>query len=355
MEELIFKNSGGIQSPPDERDFDLHLVAANTLPQTLPDSSFIDVSKLPVWHQKKIGSCVGHAWGKSQQKCELVETGKVINLSPRFLYALAKCKDGVPGEGTYPRLVGQILKDYGCATEDTVPNNSDLSHEEYVYFRKQENIPQSAFLEAPKYGIAGYAFSKINDEHAIKEAIEYARLKNQGVVMLKRVGDTYWVAPDGSITWDKNKILPIRRPSQITSGHEVFPIGYEYRNGRLVIHFLNSWGEGWADQGKGWFYWDEWKDLIVEIMTSLDKSDVPSNKFKKDLYFGMNHPDVLELQKWLNNHGFTIATTGPGSPGKETSFFGSLTMSSVKKMQKFYNIEQTGYFGPKSRQVANTL
>lgn len=347
-------NSGGIPSPKDERDFDLHLVAANTLPPTLSDSSFIDVSRLPVWHQRKIGSCVGHAWGKSQQKCELVETGEVVNLSPRFLYALAKCKDGYSGEGTWPRLVGQILKDYGCATETTIPNDSTLSHEDYVYSRKQENIPQKAFLEAPKYGIAGYAFSTIS-EQGIKEAIEYARIKNQGVVMLMRVGDTMWTTPSGEITWDKNKILPLRRPSQITSGHEVFPMGYEYINGRLAIHFLNSWSIDWADNGKGWFYWDEWTGLIDEVMTSLDKSDIPSNQFMKDLSFGLKHPDVLKLQKWLNSHGFTIATTGVGSPGKETDFYGSLTVSSVKKMQKFYNIEQTGYFGPKSRQIANTL
>ena len=113
MNELIIQNTGAIKSPLDERDFKLEIVASASLPETLPESVMIDVSKLPVWHQRKIGACVGHAWGKSQQRCEFVEKGKVIPLSARFLYAIAKCKDGYSGEGTYPRLVGQILKDYG--------------------------------------------------------------------------------------------------------------------------------------------------------------------------------------------------------------------------------------------------
>ena len=174
-------NSGGVPSPFDERDFKLDIVAGASLPETLPDSSQIDISKLPVWMQNKIGACVGHAWGKSQQKCELVETQQVIPLSPRFLYAIAKCKDGIKDEGTYPRLVGQILKDYGCATEATVPNDTTLDHETYVYNRDITQIPAKAFLEAKPYGIDGYAWAAVTEE-GIKKAIHYANIKNQGIV-----------------------------------------------------------------------------------------------------------------------------------------------------------------------------
>lgn len=353
--DLIIQNTGALPSPYDERDYDLGIVAGDSIPETLPDSCFIDVSKLPVWHQRKIGACVGHAWGKSQQNCEFVERGKVVNLSARFLYAMAKCRDGYTGEGTYPRLVAQILKDYGCATEDTVPNDTTLDHETYVYNRQQSNIPQAAFLEAKQYGIDGFAWADISME-GIKKAIHYAKTKRQGVVMLMRVGDTYWVAPDGQITWDKNKILPIRRPKEITSGHEIYPCGYEYENKRLKIHFLNSWGEEWADEGKGWFWYDEHADLIVEIMTSIDKTDMPEITFKKDLFFGMTDPDVKTLQETLNKNGFNISEFGPGSPGKETTFYGKLTMDAVKKVQIKYGITPvSGYFGPKTRLVLNKL
>lgn len=353
MIDLIMQNSGGIQSPHDERDFKLEIIAGASLPETLPEQVMIDISQLPVWHQRKIGACVGHAWAKSQQKCELVETSKVIPLSARFLYAIAKCKDGYNGEGTYPRLVGQILKDYGCATEATCPNDTTLDHETYVFNRDISKIPYSALLEAPKYGIAGYAFSNIT-EQGLKQAIYYAQSKNQGIVMLLRVGDSFWTDVNGNVTWDKNKILPLRAPNAVTSGHEVYPCGYEYINGRLAIHFLNSWSKDWGDNGTGWFYFDEWKDYITEVMTSIDKVDVPTNTFTKNLSLGMSDPQIKLLQQFLNIHGFTVAQTGAGSKGNETNFFGQLTFNAVKKFQTANNIPNTGFVGVLTRQALNS-
>ncbi len=352
MNDLIRENTGGMPSPKDERDFKLEIIASASLPEVLPQECFIDVAALPLWDQRKIGACVGHAWGKSQQRCELAETGKVIKLSARFLYAVAKARDGWDGEATFPRLVAKILKDYGCATEDTVPNDTTLEYDEYVYNRKIENIPIKAFQEALKYGIAGYAWADLTEE-GIKKAIYYAKTKRQGIALLMRVGNTYWTAEDGEITWDPAKILPIRRPKDITSGHEIYPYGYEYKNGRFVIHFMNSWGTEWADGGKGWFYYDEQKDIINEVMTSIDKDDVPSQEFIKNLSFGMTDPDVMKLQKCLNTHGFVIATTGAGSPGKETNFFGTLTFNAVKKLQTAKAIPNTGFVGILTRQVLN--
>ena len=229
-----------------------------------------------------------------------------------------------------------------------------MDHESYVFDRDISNIPAKAFLEAKPYGISGYAWANIT-EQGIKQAIYYAKTKRQGVVMLMKVGDTFWIAPDGTVTWNKDKILPLRVPKTITSGHEVYPIGYEYINGRLAIHFLNSWSADWGDNGKGWFYFDEWQNLIPEIMTSVDKTDVPTNTFSKNLSYGMSDPDVKKLQQFLNSHGFTVSYAGAGSVGKETDFFGILTKKAVIKLQAQYNLPQTGYFGPMTRQVVNKL
>ena len=349
------KNTGGVQSPPDERDFKLDIVAAGSIPDTLPDFVFINISRLPVWMQRKVGACVGHAWGKSQQNCELEETDNVVPLSARFLYAMAKGLDQTPGEGTFPRLVGKILKNYGCATEATVPNDTTLDHETYVYHRDIHNIPEAAFAEATPYKIDGYAFADVTEE-GIKRAIFYAQTKRQGVVMLLQVGDTWWKGTDGVSTWDAAKILPLRVPATIISGHEVYPYGYEYKGGRLVIHILNSWSDQWGDHGAGWFYFDEWQRLIKEIMTSIDGVDVPLPVFVKDLSYGITHPDVLKLQILLNRHGFQVAQTGPGSPGHESTFFGQMTRQAVMKLQMAYKISPvSGFFGPLTRQVANKL
>ncbi len=72
---------------------------------------------------------------------------------------------------------------------------------------------------------------------------------------------------------------------------------------------------------------------------------------------GMTHPQVLTLQQLLNRAGFVITTSGGGSPGNETKFFGGLTRAAVQKFQCSAAIAcsgtegTTGYglVGPKTR------
>src|SRR5258708_38748421 len=48
---------------------------------------------------------------------------------------------------------------------------------------------------------------------------------------------------------------------------------------------------------------------------------------------GMSSSQVLLVQQILNRNGFVIVQAGPGSPGNETIFFGSLTREAVKRFQ----------------------
>jgi len=61
---------------------------------------------------------------------------------------------------------------------------------------------------------------------------------------------------------------------------------------------------------------------------SSDNAELTAN-----LSFGQSHPQVLLLQKLLNKAGFTVAESGPGSPGNETEMFGNLTRAAVRKFQ----------------------
>ncbi|KKU90648.1 MAG: Hemagglutinin family protein [Microgenomates group bacterium GW2011_GWA1_48_10] len=72
--------------------------------------------------------------------------------------------------------------------------------------------------------------------------------------------------------------------------------------------------------------------------------------FTKDLTLGATGTDVQCLQQYLNGTGYTVATSGAGSPGNETTYFGSRTQAAVSKWQAANGVTPTaGYFGARSR------
>jgi len=79
-----------------------------------------------------------------------------------------------------------------------------------------------------------------------------------------------------------------------------------------------------------------------------------SYTFIRDLDVGSTSNDVMELQKFLNANGYTLASTGAGSPGNETSYFGPATRSALAKYQAANDISPAvGYFGPLTRASVN--
>lgn len=88
--------------------------------------------------------------------------------------------------------------------------------------------------------------------------------------------------------------------------------------------------------------------LLAQIASLTGQS--VGTSFTRDLEVGVTGDDVQALQQYLNNHGYTLASTGPGSPGNETTMFGGLTRAAVKKLQEAAGITPVaGYFGPKTR------
>ena len=90
-----------------------------------------------------------------------------------------------------------------------------------------------------------------------------------------------------------------------------------------------------------------------------------SNTFTKNFSLGSQNVQVTALQKILNQDPDTrIATTGPGSPGNETSYFGQLTKAAVVRFQEKYANEiltpvglsqGNGYVGSYTRAKLNVL
>jgi len=78
--------------------------------------------------------------------------------------------------------------------------------------------------------------------------------------------------------------------------------------------------------------------------------------FTQDESQGSTGGQVMWVQEFLNGHGFTVAASGAGSPGNETSYFGALTKSAVAKWQAAEGVSPAvGYWGPISRAKANSI
>lgn len=84
--------------------------------------------------------------------------------------------------------------------------------------------------------------------------------------------------------------------------------------------------------------------------------------FTRNLRVGMSGDDVKALQQFLNNNGYMVAVSGFGSPGNETTYFGTLTKIALIKFQEGYMNEilvpvgltrGSGYFGPATRKKLN--
>ncbi len=76
--------------------------------------------------------------------------------------------------------------------------------------------------------------------------------------------------------------------------------------------------------------------------------------FTRNLVVGSTGSDVKCLQTLLNLSSSTqVAITGAGSPGSETSYFGSLTLSAVRKYQTQHGWTPANQVGPLTRAALN--
>jgi peptidoglycan hydrolase-like protein with peptidoglycan-binding domain len=97
---------------------------------------------------------------------------------------------------------------------------------------------------------------------------------------------------------------------------------------------------------------------IPQTVSSTPTPQIPSSVFvlTTNHTLGATGSEVQALQQFLNSHGYTVATSGVGSPGKESMLFGALTQAALTKFQAANNISPAvGYFGPLTRSVISSL
>ena len=235
---------GAIKNVKDLRDVELIQVQA---PVALPSKFITDISFIPVFNQLANGSCVGHAHVVVHIYNEYKENGVIKNLSPRYIYALAKKIDGAPNQqGTQPRIAAGIEISKGCATENTVPNYSHLPHEMYILVIEDDIVDK----DARSYRMKGYA-AVAYDKEALKQAI----YQNGVIPVTISVG---------------NYTNPILRGD--IGLHRVCIYGYDGDR----FYYRNSWGKEWGDQGNGYFDWG-----TNDVYDALAFVDLPNEIFEE--------------------------------------------------------------------------
>jgi peptidoglycan hydrolase-like protein with peptidoglycan-binding domain len=103
------------------------------------------------------------------------------------------------------------------------------------------------------------------------------------------------------------------------------------------------------------YYGSTTREFISAHPLASQSNPTPTT-FSRNLYLGVSGEDVRTLQKLLNANGYIVATTGSGSAGNETIYFGPATKAAVIKFQIAKGISPiAGYVGPITRTALSSL
>ncbi len=75
---------------------------------------------------------------------------------------------------------------------------------------------------------------------------------------------------------------------------------------------------------------------------NLPATPTPNVPITSQFDLGATDPQIRELQKFLNRKGFLVSSSGSGSPGNETDYFGPLTQAALQKFQAANGIVSSG-------------
>lgn len=288
------------ESEADERDYIYGNMTFLETKGTLPSKFRLQCA--PIKDQKFLGSCVGMALASIMECDTMVRFDQAEILSPLFIYAKAKAKDGHKGQGTQPRVGLEQLKANGVCKESLYPYIDNLDTRNNIFPAITSDVVADAKLRKP----TGYA--QITNIKDLKRAVYEENGAMICVKIYSNFEDTY-----------RGFLLP---PKGTYSGnHALAVVGYDddlemVLEGKTYKGFLilkDSYGN---DPGRdnGYFYlaYDglDWKAtiysvdrLVNEIWTTFDTSKVKNANFHIDKFDGEGiHPmkEVIVLQLGSN-------------------------------------------------------
>lgn len=236
-----------------------------------------------VRHQGNSGSCTAWANGyytKSYQEAQ--EEGWDVNenaFSPGYLFAM-QCRtfDNYNRSSPYSSLVSyNVLSEYGCAKWSTMPyedqGRSGNMQQEIQAFANLE-IPLGADDEARSYRCGGFAAAETLGQ--VRQAL------TQGPVV---ASINHYNSPPDNPSPEENYLRYNSQKDRV--GHAIALVGYDdAKFGTGALKFINSWGEGWAENGFSWIRYSDCSKIIRGVISYQDlenpnRPDNPPNEDKR--------------------------------------------------------------------------
>lgn len=245
--------SGTFPSPYDGRDKVLSVT-----PLIVPDRIRTEFRKVIKYiYQRKIGICVACSVTKAAEYLWYIKTGTYVEFSVRFTYnVIKKIFDLNLDEGSCIRNGMKAAQKIGFVRESDCPTDTTMSHADFLKLDLTNDL-----LEKAKEFRTGAYYSIPTD----KTLVHYAMNKYGPLVARFEVGPS-WYSYEGTVTWDKSKILPLMPSSKIDSGH-----GVDLIESSIPIDdeqwLANSWSHQWGDNGDGNYIWDKYRPTEVWAMS----------------------------------------------------------------------------------------
>src|SRR3989344_5046553 len=124
----------------------------------------------------------------------------------------------------------------------------------------------------------------------------------------------------------------------------------------------NSFFAGFSCGGGGgaWLYSISVPPIINQTVPTINSVPLTSScpilpNTPKLLKLNITNPTVKILQQVLNCKGFIVSSSGGGSKGEETNYFGAKTKDAVRRFQKAHNLKIDGIVGPATRAELNKV
>lgn len=332
LQPFAFTNLGAKEKPRDDRDWKAESFLlpvpkdiASLIPQIVnnilvPPDALLGTT---IYMQNKRPACGAH------MAAGIVNTLTKAITSPQYIWDQIKQIDFIPPtDGTDIRSVFKALKNSGACLLTLLPNNSELSDQDYANI---VNVTPEMIADAQVRRITNYAFIS----NPTFEQIQAAIAQYKSVALRVACGDGWYTDANGNISWQEKDVLPLHLGKYV-SGHFIEAKATD----GIRIWGPNSWSEQWGRNG--FYYFDRsYLQNVFEmgIPLTLNASQFI---FHTDLYIGLQLDDVKQLQIRL------------GLPVQyQTGFFGLITEGAVKQYQTEHNIPHTGYVGPLTRAALN--